>query len=187
MEDIGSSPAWMICDDVLTRVKDELILEAIDILHDEINAHRLIIEGYNPVMLDRSIEMERDMYLIKNLTERSEEISKNYSKYFTGEQTADWADPERLEELKKFLMSVSGIRILMEMADVFEGWSSDTGRYYKETDPKQIIAKTMGKGSDREKALEYVLKSKKFTENEAVSADELDMLRKGMEMGLNQG
>ena len=28
--------AWMVCDDILTRIKDELILEAIDILHDEI-------------------------------------------------------------------------------------------------------------------------------------------------------
>ncbi len=172
----------MVCDDVLTRVKDELILEAIDILHEEINSKRLIIEGYNPVMMDRSEEMERDLYLLRNLTERAEEIRSNYGQYFTGEKTAEWADPERLEELKKFLMSISGISFLMDMSKIFENWSSDTGRYYREKDPSSIISKTMGSGTEREKALEYVLKSKKFKENEAVTVQELEMLEKGLAM-----
>jgi len=175
------TPAWMACDDILTRIKDELILEAIDILHEEINAKRLVIEGYSPVVLERSEEMQRDIYLINNLMARAEEISKNYGKYFDSNAPAADADPIRIEELKRFLMSISGIRFLMDTAKVFESWSSDTGRYYAEKDPASIIRKTMGTGTEREKALEYILKSKKMLENEAVTEQELAMLKKAYE------
>ena len=176
------TPAWMICDDILTRIKDELILEAIDILHEEINSKRIVIEGYSPVVLERSEEMQRDVYLINNLMERAAEISMNYSKYFNDAAMAESADPVRIEELKRFLMSVSGIRFLMDMAKVFESWSADTGKYYSEKDPASIIDKTMGRGTEREKALEYVLKSKKIMENEAITSEEISMLRKAYSM-----
>ena len=172
-----STPAWMLCDDMLTRIKDELILEAIDILHEEINAKRLVIEGYSPIVLERSEEMQRDIYLINNLMERAEEISKNYSKYFNDDSSTESADPVQIEELKRFLMSISGIRFLMDTAKVFESWSVDTGKYYSEKDPVSILCKTMGAGTEREKALEYVLKSKKITGNEAVTANELSLLK----------
>ena len=90
-----ATPAWMVCDDILTRIKDELILEAIDILHDEINSKHLVIEGYSPVVLERSEEMQRDIYLINNLMERAEEISANYGKYLDGSAAADGTDPSR--------------------------------------------------------------------------------------------
>jgi len=171
----------MACDEILTRIKDELILEAIDILHEEINAKRLVIEGYSPVVLERSEEMQRDVYLINNLIDRAEEINMNYSKYFNDAATAEGADPVRIEELKRFLMSVSGIRFLMDTAKVFESWSADTGKYYSEKDPSSIIKKTMGTGTEREKALQYVLKSKKMIENEAITTEELSILKQAYE------
>ncbi len=171
------TPAWMVCDDILTRIKDELILEAIDILHDEINAKRIVIEGYSPVVLERSEEMQRDIYLINNLMARADEISSNYSKYFNDPEAAKEADPVQMEGLKRFLMSVSGIRFLMDMAKIFENWSADSGKYYSEKDPIAILRKTMAPGSEREKALAYILKSKKITENEALTKEELDLLK----------
>jgi hypothetical protein len=180
-----ATPAWMVCDDILTRIKDELILEAIDILHDEINSKHLVIEGYSPVVLERSEEMQRDIYLINNLMERAEEISTNYGKYLDGSAAAEVTDPLRVEELKRFLMSISGIRFLMDTAKVFESWSADTGKYYSEKDPSSIIKKTMGKGTEREKALEYILKSKKIIENEAITKEERSILDRAYE--LNKG
>lgn len=176
MDNDKDTPAWMLCDEILTKAKDEMILEAIDILHEEINQHRVTIEGYTPILLDRSEEMERDLFLLKNLLSRREEIRQNYKRYTEEKEHKDPALVMRIEELKKFLMAVDGIDLLMKMSHVFETWSEEMGKYSRVRDPNELLAASTS-NEERVSALKFVLSSSKFKENEPLSEEEISIMR----------
>ncbi|MDE1851748.1 MAG: hypothetical protein KGH69_03620 [Candidatus Micrarchaeota archaeon] len=173
--DNGDTPAWLLCEDILTKTKDEMILEAIDILHEQIDAKRIDIQGYVPVLMDRSEELQKDMFIINNMLANREQIRGQYSSYINKE-TKDPALLSRIEELKRLVMAVDAIEFLMGMSHVFESWAEETGRYGTLKDPAELLRRSMS-NSQRKEALEYVLSSKKFKDNDALSEKELSLLK----------
>ena len=81
MENVQDDPAWMVCEDLLTRAKDELILEAIDLLHARINDGSVSIDGYVVTLPDRSQEVARDIFVINNLLSEQSQIRDTYARY----------------------------------------------------------------------------------------------------------
>ena len=171
-------PSWMTCEDMITRIKDELILEAIDILHDEMKAGRMDMRGYVSLLPDKSDEIQRDMYMISNLMRSEAEILEKYKPYFAGK--ADEADPARVESvesLKKFVLSVQAISILMRLSEVAGRWADDTGKYSGIKEPERIMLNTARMAEERIELLDFVLSSSKFGKSEVLTLKELGMLR----------
>ncbi len=173
------APAWMLCEDIITRLKDELILEAVDILHDEMKAGRIDITGYISLLPDKSNELQRDMYIINNLIGREPEIIEQYRPFL--DSIDKEKDPEkvaRIEELKKFMMSVQAISTLMRLSNIAELWAEDTGKYSDSKDSEEIILGTVRMAVDRVEILDFVLSSTKFSKSEALTAHEMALLKK---------
>ena len=171
--------AWMICEDIITRLKDELILEAVDILHDEIRAKRIDITGYVALLPDKSNELQRDMYIIGNLLEREPEVIEQYMPFIDGvENESDPKKVERIEELRKFMLSVKAISTLMRLSEIAKVWAEDTGRFSSSNDPEEIILNTVRMDEDRVEVLDFVLSSAKFSKSEALDLNEIGLLKK---------
>lgn len=176
------APAWIMCEDIITRLKEELILEAIDILHEEMKAGRIDIAGYVSLLPDKSNEMQRDMYIINNLIDRELEIMEQYRPFLGSiESETDPVKVARIEELRKFMLSVQAISTLMRLSKVAEAWAEDTGKYSDSHDIEEIIIGTLRVAEDRVEVLDFVLSSSKFSKSEALSAQELEVLKKARE------
>ena len=174
----ADAPAWMLCEDIITRLKDELILEAIDVLHGEMKAGRIDINGYKSLLQDKPSELQRDMYIINNLIEREHEIMEQYMPFIRGlDKETDPEKVARIEDLKKFILSVNAISTLMRLSRIAETWAEDTGRYSASHDPEEIMIGTIGMAEDRAEVLEFVLDAAKFEKSEALTAKELSLLR----------
>jgi hypothetical protein len=178
-EDSAALP-WMACEDIITRLKDELVLEAIDILQDEIKAGRMDIKGYVSLLPDRSDEIQRNMYIINNLRMREHEIVEQYRPYLGEMEERDPDKLKRMEDLKKFVLSVGAISTLMRFSDVAGVWADDTGRYPDLDDTEEIMVNTIRGAEDRIEVLEFALSSSKFMKSEAISDEEAAMLRRAL-------
>ena len=179
LDDKEKTPAWLICDDILTKCKDEIILEAIDILHEEIKAKRIDMQGYVPMLIDKPEEVERDMFLINNLLSRAHEIRENYKDYMKKE--SEIKDPEpalvaRDEELRKFMLALDSIIFLMSLSKVFESWAADVGVFSNIKDPVEVFSKTLHHNNERIEALKFILGSSTFWKSEPLHEDERKML-----------
>lgn len=170
--------AWMACEDMITRLKDELILEAVDILHVELKEGHIDITGYVSLLPDKSDELQRDMYIIGNLIERENEMTQQYRPFI--ESMEHEKDPKKLasiEELRKFMLSVHAISELMKMSSIAGRWADDTGKYSDSDDQVKIIVSTARMADERIEVVDFVLSSKRFLKSEALTDRELDMLR----------
>ncbi len=167
----------MLCEDIITRLKDELVLEAIDIMNGEIKAGRVDIKGYVSLLPDKSDEIQRSMYIINNLRIREHEIVEQYAPYL-GEM--DEKDPEklkRIEDLRKFVLSVGAISTLMRFSEIAAAWADDVGRHTELKDQEKIIISTIRGMNDRIEILEFAISSGKFIRSETLTNDEISMLK----------
>ncbi|MDE1860410.1 MAG: hypothetical protein KGH72_01705 [Candidatus Micrarchaeota archaeon] len=177
----GEAPAWLLCYDMLIKVKDELTLEAIDILHDEIKAKHIDITGYVSLLPDKSDELQRDMYIINNLLIRENEIREQYAAYLEDSSgTTDGKELARAEELKRFLLALDAISMLMGYSRLVAKWAEDTGEFYDSSDPAEIVRRTMEPEGQRRQLAEYILSSAKFRKSDALSEDEFEIIRRSL-------
>jgi hypothetical protein len=172
-------PSWLVCEDILTRTKDELILEAIDLLKKEMKAGHIDIKGYVAALPEKNQELEQDLFVVNNLISRAPEIREQYREYLQKEDEGGIKDPEvimRGEGLRKFLLSVDAIDLLMKFSRVFGMWADDVGVFSTLKDPVDIMVKTANMADERIEALSFVVNNKTFENNEALSNDEMLML-----------
>ena len=172
------APAWMLCEEMITRLKDELILEAIDILHEELKAGRIEISGFVPLLPDKHDELQKDMYMIGNLVQREAEIEAQYGPLV--DDASNGKDPERVarrEELWKFILSVRAISTLMRLGEVAREWAQDTGQYSGQRNMNDILSRSMNKQSARCELVDFVLSSRRFCKSEALTDDEIGIIR----------
>lgn len=175
-----SVPAWLVCEDMLTRTKDELILEAIDILRKEMAEGRIDIRGYVAAMPEKGKELEQDLFVISNLIGRAGEIRERYAEYAKREGKGGISDPDvvlRGEELRKFLLSVNAIDLLMRLSRVFGMWADDVGNYSLLNNLIDVMVKSAGLDGDRLEALGFVVSSKVFADSKALSDEEMRLLK----------
>lgn len=177
----GTVPAWMLCGDMLTRFRDEFVLEAIDILHVEMDAGRIDVSGYISLLPDKPDEIQRDMYIIRNLIEKEGEIMSQYRPYIGEVIESDPAKMKRIEDLRKFVLSVNAISMLMGFSHVLERWAADTGQYCGTDDMGLIISDTLKAAGDRAEVLEFALRSSRFLKSGALDESEIRLLHSSFE------
>ncbi len=172
------APAWMLCEDMITRLKDELILEAIDMLHEELKAGRVDISGYVSLLPDKPDELQKDMYIIGNLVQRESEIEAMYGPLIAN--APNEKDPrkvERMEGLRKFMLSVRAISTLMRLSEVAGEWAQSTGRYSRYVNIGEILSRSMQEDGARCELVDFVLSSVRFLRSEALTGDEIGIVK----------
>lgn len=174
----GNAPAWMECDDLITRLKDELILEAVDILHEEIRNGRIDIKGYVAALQDKPDELQRDMFIINNIVERENEIVEKAAPYLDNLDAEN--DPDRvkrIEDLNKFMLSVRSISMLMRLSRLAEAWGEDTGKFSKLGSVREVMIESAKIDPERMEVVRFVTGSARFARSGALDDSEMGMLR----------
>lgn len=177
-------PAWLLCEDILNKIKTELITEAMDTLQEAINSKAIEISGSLVTLPDKPSETEMNMFIINKLLDEKDKIIEQYSGYLADE-SAD-TDPKKVEQkerLRKFLFAVEQISKLMEYSHLFDPWMTDVGMQITIKDPSEIIKITMHGNEARMEVLKYVLNSKKIEKEEILSENERKILANSMEKG----
>ncbi len=178
-------PKWMLAQDILIKAKNEIILEAIDSLHNEIKEKRLEVNGHTIKLPDKSSDIEMDMLVIGNILGQEEEIKKKYVEFMKSIEDKKTESPEiieRINELKKFLMAVTGIHILMNYAKVIDAWVLDFAEVMKIDDAAMIIAETAKRNVERIDTMEFMVKNRTFLKSDALNENEGEILKNAFEM-----
>lgn len=173
-------PAWMVCEDIVSRIEAELMSEALDLLHGEIDAGRIKVDGNMVTASELTGEAERDLFILNKLLEDEQTMRSRYENLVKTVEEGSEVNPEivgRIEEVKKFLLVVSQISMTMKYARVFKGWFEDAGKHMKVKDPSQIIYMTASQSEERKEALGFVLSNKTFIKNEALNQNELGIVK----------
>ncbi|MGI0133842.1 MAG: hypothetical protein ACREBW_02645 [Candidatus Micrarchaeaceae archaeon] len=178
------TPAWLLCEDILNKAKVELITEAMDTLNKEVKEGNIAIHGNIIEVHDKPSDTERDMFVINRMLEDSDNIRASFTK-FIQEKEADQKSltpdtVERIEKLRKFLLSLDKIQLLMGYSSEFDHWIEDVAMQVAIKDPSSIISKTMGGSELRKEILSFILASKTFEKEEVFHKTEREILEKGL-------
>ncbi len=176
---------WILCQEVLVKAKNELILEAIDALHREIAANRMEVNGEIVKIEGKDNDVDKELFIISNLLQQEPKIREQYAAYIKHAEEGQITDAgimERVQELKKFLLSLTEIHILMSFVRVFDEWLADFSGTMDLNSLPEIIARTAKSNSSRIDALEFIIEDKAFMKNEAVSENEMEAIRTALRM-----
>ena len=125
------------------------------------------------------------MFIIKQLIEKENEIISTYSEFirkFDVESKNSAQFVERIEELRKFLMSVSSIKILMNFSKTVDLWILDFAETMNIDNASMILSETAKKNYDRIDLIKFILKNKVFLKSMALDENEVLILKNALEM-----
>lgn len=174
-------PAWLLCEDMLNRAKNEFITEAIEELNRAIEEKTIEVNGELISMPDRPSDTERDMFVINRLLAEYPKMKEQYGEYI--EKNADTKDPkkiEAIERLKRFLLSLDTIATLMRYSHEIDEWQHDVAMQVPATEPSKVMAKTIKGNRERSEILELALKSKTFEKEEIFTKEERQIISQSL-------
>ena len=152
-------PSWIACEDLLVKMREELIDRAIKLLNREIEAGHIAVNGSTLFSSEANADVEEAMYLINNLIDDSGRLHKEYSEYIeknNGKKLSD-AEAKKFGELQKFVLSVEQLNMLMEYARVLSSWADAAGKMIEGKDTEDILRKTIDKEEMRKTVLEFFI------------------------------
>lgn len=167
MDYIKGIKPWLIAQDMFTKVKDELVLEAIDILHEQVEKKRISIEGYTVTLPDQQADVDRDIFILNKILAEAGNIRSQYSEYMKDSAAAGEKDArliERIEELRKLLLAISEIEMLMSMSDAAKDMIELVSMHVTESDVAEVIAKAASESHNTAmiELMKYIQGSKRF-------------------------
>ena len=152
-------PSWIACEDLLVKMREELIDRAIKLLNREIEAGHIAVNGSTLFSSEANADVEEAMYLINNLIDDSGRLHKEYNEYIeknNGKKLSD-AEAKKFGELQKFVLSVEQLNMLMEYARVLSSWADAAGKMIEGKDTEDILRKTVDKEELRKTVLEFFI------------------------------
>ncbi len=176
-EETDKIPAWIMAQDILTKLKDELVNRAMLILENEIKNKRVDFKGKLVVDSDKSDENEKYLFMINHLIEDQKKIHETYDSYI--EESENITDPKQLEKidnLKKFILAVDSISMLMAYSKQMDDWVIDASFSINDEDPSNIIYNTALNSEERKEIIKFVLANPDF-KNEILHKDEFELLK----------
>jgi hypothetical protein len=166
-------PAWLLCEDILSKLKTELITEAMDTLQEAIDSKAIEISGSLVSLPDKPSDTEMNMFIINRLMEQRESIIDMYKDQLQNvDAQKDPKKVEQLERLRKFLMAVDQIFNLITYSRLFDPWMNDAGMQAAVKEPSEVLKNTMKGSEERTEVLNYILKSKKIEKEEVLTKKE---------------
>lgn len=152
-------PSWIACEDLLVKMREELIDRAIKLLNREIESGHIAVNGSTLFSSEANADVEEAMYLINNLIDDSGRLHKEYSEYIeknNGKKLSD-AEAKKFGELQKFVLSVEQLNMLMEYARVLSSWADAAGKMIEGKDTEDILRNTVDKEELRKTVLEFFI------------------------------
>lgn len=177
---MDETPAWMACEDILSRIHAELMSEALELLHREIESGNIKVDGDLVTSGELTGETERELFILERLLGDEENMRLRYENMVRAVEEGKETNPEivaRMEAVKKFLLVVSQISMTVKYAKVFESWFNDAGSNMRATDPAEIIYLTAKDSDERKDALEFAITNKTFIKNEALKPEEFNIIK----------
>jgi len=187
MPDNQGIAAWIICEDLLVKLKTELANEAIITLQKEVKAGRMKIEGSIIPKNETQSDTERDLFVANEIAAESEKMLHGYANYINGKEsgpgrlTAD--EVVKIETAKKLMMAVQEISILINYRAVTEEWILEIEGIPTINDPVKILASTMhGKDDERFHVLDFAVRRRSLIDEEIFTPQERNMMESALKM-----
>lgn len=175
--------AWVRCADMMTRIKDELVSEAMVILDNETKSGNIKVDGSIITQTDKNKENDQSMFIINNLIKQRGEMHDRYHKYLSEPlDRYDSVTVKRIESLKKFLMSVDTIYILMDYANMIDDWLKDILLEVNTHKLSDILKKTSHGNDRRMDLLNFISKKAKYVEEGVISVEEASAIKEAAEI-----
>ncbi|MCL4388035.1 hypothetical protein M1567_02690 [Candidatus Marsarchaeota archaeon] len=152
-------PSWIACEDLLVKMREELIDRAIKLLNREIEAGHIAVNGSTLFSSEANADVEEAMYLINNLIDDSGRLHKEYNEYIeknSGKKLSE-AEAKKFEELQKFVLSVEHLNMLMEYSRVLSSWADAAGKMIDGKSITDILERTVDKEELRRTVLEFFM------------------------------
>ncbi|MCL5099554.1 MAG: hypothetical protein M1158_00290 [Candidatus Marsarchaeota archaeon] len=169
-------PAWILCSDLLIKLKNELANEAIAVLEGEIKAGRISIGGSVITQPDEQSDGENKLFVVNNLINDRVAMHEKYdfliAEFESNPSKFDGKTAERMEGLKKFVLAVDEMRMLMAYSQMMDRWAEETTHHVRENSISEIIRATMQDDAGRREALRFVLSLKSFIKESILSEQE---------------
>lgn len=176
----GVMPAWLICDEIVSKMGEELLSQAISVMHEQLEKKRISLEGHLPTFNELEGEKEKDLFLISQLVKEHANIEKQFTSYLKEAKTNKEA-VSRIDELQKFLLELRQILLLFSYSKACESWLIDVEKEMKEKSPEQLLAKSMTfEMRLRSEILEHALRSKDFVKNKVFSEQEMKIMESAL-------
>lgn len=180
MADDGSklgAPAWILCEDLMVRIKEELISEAIRVLDKEIKNGNIKVNGSIITSAEQDKENEQSLFLINNLIKERQRMHDRYNGYISEPNNSRDAETvSRIDALKRFMLSVDAIAILMEYVSIIDAWIKDISIEVKPSSVSDILIKTSELNEKRRELIDFVSKRRRFLDENVISKDEYDII-----------
>ncbi len=187
MSDNSGIAAWIICEDLLVKLKTELANEAIITLQNEVKAGRMKVEGSIIPKIETQGDSERDLFVANEIAAESEKMLQGYADYINskesdpGKLTAD--EVIKIETAKKLMMAVQEISILINYRTVTEEWILEIEGIPTIDDPVKLLATTMhGKDDERFHVLDFAVKRRSLIDEEIFTSQERNMMESALNM-----
>ena len=177
MDENNGIPAWLVCEDMLTKLKTELITQAMETLQEAIDSKAIEINGSLVTLPDRPSDTDMSLFIINKMIEQKGEIYEEYKGFLASNKGS--TDPkiiQQKERLERFLLSVERISTLMGYSRVFDSWLEDVGMQATLTDPSEVIKATLHNNEQRSSVLKYVLSNKRIKGEKILSENEREIL-----------
>lgn len=169
--------AWLLCEDLLLKIKEAIVEEASGVLHREIEEDRIKLSADWVNMESQNEALERDMFLINNLLAEAPEMLWKQDEYIRAKETSgaklDADTVAKIESIKKLSLAISYISVLMEHTTVIDNWVKDIEQMPLAQDPTDLLKSTLN--NKRLELLKFFLKSKQFGSS-LLSKEEFSML-----------
>ena len=177
MDENENMPAWIMAQDLLTKLKYEFANREISLLYDEIKAGRVDFKGALVTDPDKSNENEKYAFMISHLIEERSKIHEMYDSYLKDADNIN--DPNllsRVEGLKKFILAVDSIAVLEDYKKEMDDWILDASLSITDSNPSDIIYNTLLNSPKRQEIAEFSITNPYF-KNEVLSKDEYALIK----------
>lgn len=127
-----------------------------------------------------------DLFIINRLLDEKEKLIETYSSYIAEKESRkEELTPqiiERIERLKKFLLSIEKISMLMGYSNALDQWINDVGMEVMVNDQSEIMAKSCAGNPVRAEILDYMLKNETMKKEEVFTESERAVLEKARKL-----
>lgn len=169
--------AWIICEDLLVKVKTELANEAIITLQNEVKAGRMKIDGRLAAPNEITGDAERDLFVANEIAHESGGMLESYAAYINDKERDQSAitseEVERMEAAKRLMMAIQEITILINYRTVVEEWILEIEGIPTINEPITLLGSTIrGNEDDRFHALDFVLKRRSIIDENIFTTEE---------------
>ena len=172
-------PAWIICEDLLVKMREELLEEAMSILDKERQAGHIEVNGKPLSTGESGNYTEEALYIINNLIADAPKLHEEYARYISvqSDKKLSEADAKRFKELKDFVLAIDELSLLMDYSRILSAWAEEVAHYVKDTDPAEILKKTSNDPEElRKEVLKFFISNKTFASKSPLSEHEINIV-----------